>query len=221
MNAEAARRFVAGKLFAFTCFEGTTGSGRIFNDGSVAGMRAHAGQRARCASCACRPARCSPKGEAICSHVKGAFFNPCFDLNKTSDKSFRGAVSGFGFAYCDFTHGRGREMIASVGPSPDDKLPMPRSIRRATRSHAHAPAVVGRDSGAERAGRGADHAGHRGAVAVDGADRHARIGLAVTEAVYTSAAFDARGLLKAGRSPDGGAERDARPSSPAGLIAPV
>ena len=25
MNAEAARRFVAGKLFAFTCFEGSTG----------------------------------------------------------------------------------------------------------------------------------------------------------------------------------------------------
>jgi len=72
--------------------------------------------------------------------VKGAFFNPCFNLNKTSERSFRGAVSGFGFAYCDFTHGRGREMIASVGPLPDDKLPMPRSIRRASRSHAHAPA---------------------------------------------------------------------------------
>jgi hypothetical protein len=77
------------------------------------------------------------KGETVCSHVKGAFFNPCFNLNKTSERSFRGAVSGFGFAYCDFTHGRGREMIAAVGPSPDDKLPMPRSIRRATRSHAH------------------------------------------------------------------------------------
>jgi hypothetical protein len=38
MNAETARRFVAGKLFAFTCFEGSTGTGRIFNDGSVAGV---------------------------------------------------------------------------------------------------------------------------------------------------------------------------------------
>ena len=45
MNAEAARRFVAGKLFSFTCFEGSTGTGRIFNDGSVAGVDAHAGQR--------------------------------------------------------------------------------------------------------------------------------------------------------------------------------
>jgi len=38
MNAETARRFVAGKLFAFTCFEGSTGTGRIFHDGSVAGV---------------------------------------------------------------------------------------------------------------------------------------------------------------------------------------
>ena len=37
MNAEAARRFVAGKLFAFNCFDGSRGAGRIFGDGSVIG----------------------------------------------------------------------------------------------------------------------------------------------------------------------------------------
>jgi len=139
LGAEAARRFVAGKQFSFTCFEGTVGTGRIFGDGSVAGMLRIQGSG---------PVRFMrmpagtlfAKGETVCSQVKGAFFNPCFNLSKTSERSFRGAVSGFGFAYCDFTHGRGREMIASVGPSPDDKLPMPRSIRRASRSHAHAPA---------------------------------------------------------------------------------
>ena len=139
LGAEAARRFVAGKQFSFTCFEGTVGTGRIFGDGSVAGMLRIQGSG---------PVRFMrmpagtlfAKGETVCSHVKGAFFNPCFNLSKTSERSFRGAVSGFGFAYCDFTHGRGREMIASVGPSPDDKLPMPRSIRRASRSQAHAPA---------------------------------------------------------------------------------
>src|ERR1043165_8261362 len=139
LSAEAARRFVAGKQFAFSCFEGTVGTGRIFGDGSVAGMLRMQGSG---------PVRFMrlpagtlfAKGETVCSHVKGAFFNPCFNLNKTSEKSFRGTVSGFGFAYCDFTHGRGREMIASVGSSADDKLPMPRSIRRATRSQAHAPA---------------------------------------------------------------------------------
>ena len=139
LSAEAARRFVAGKQFSFSCFEGTVGSGRIFGDGSVAGMLRMQGSG---------PVRFMrlpagtlfAKGETVCSHVKGAFFNPCFNLSKTSERSFRGAVSGFGFAYCDFTHGRGREMIASVGSSPDDKLPMPRSIRRATRSQAHVPA---------------------------------------------------------------------------------
>ncbi len=37
MNAEQARQFIAGKVFAFTCVDGTRGSGRIHSDGSVAG----------------------------------------------------------------------------------------------------------------------------------------------------------------------------------------
>ena len=37
MNADEARRFVAGKVFAFTCFDGTRGAGRIFDDGGAAG----------------------------------------------------------------------------------------------------------------------------------------------------------------------------------------
>lgn len=147
LTADAARRFVVGKLFNFTCFEGTVGSGRIFNDGSVMGLVKIQGSG---------PARFMrmpsgtlfANGERVCSHVKGAFFNPCFNLNKTSEKSFRGAVSGFGFAYCDFTHGRGgrgREMVASVGAAPDDKLPMPtqRSIRRSVKpTPSHTTASV-------------------------------------------------------------------------------
>jgi hypothetical protein len=114
LNAEAARHFVAGKLFSFTCFEGSTGSGRIFHDGSVIGMVRMQGAG---------PVRFMrlpagslfPKGGAICSQVKGAFFNPCFDLNKTSANSFRGAISGFGFAYCDFTRGgRGESIQAAI-----------------------------------------------------------------------------------------------------------
>jgi hypothetical protein len=30
-------------------------------------------------------------------------FEPCFNLDKTNEASFRGSVSGLGFAYCDFT----------------------------------------------------------------------------------------------------------------------
>ena len=89
MNAETARRFVAGKLFAFTCFEGSTGTGRIFNDGSVAGvMRMKGDGPTRFMHLP--PGTLFPKESRICSNVKGAFFNPCFELNKTSDKSFRG-----------------------------------------------------------------------------------------------------------------------------------
>src|ERR1041385_6797517 len=115
MNAECARRFVAGKLFAFTCFEGTSGIGRIFNDGSVAGViRMNGNGNTRFMHLP--SGTLYPKEERICSNVKGAFFNPCFELTKTSEKSFRGAISGFGFAYCDFTR-RGHESVhASIAP---------------------------------------------------------------------------------------------------------
>jgi hypothetical protein len=140
MNAETARRFVAGKLFAFTCFEGSTGTGRIFNDGSVAGVMRMGGNG---------PTRFMhlpagslyPKEERICSNVKGAFFNPCFELNKTSDRSFRGAISGFGFAYCDFTR-RGHEtMHASVTPDAAAAATHV-SIRRGRKTQHEKPAAA-------------------------------------------------------------------------------
>src|SRR5689334_6471069 len=92
MNADAARKFVAGKHFAFTCFDGSVGQGRIFNDGAVAGVIKMGGSG---------PIRFMhlpagtlfANGEKVCSHVKGAFFNPCFNLDKTSANSFRGAIS--------------------------------------------------------------------------------------------------------------------------------
>jgi hypothetical protein len=37
LTPEAARRFVSGKLFAFNCFDGSRGAGRIYGDGSVIG----------------------------------------------------------------------------------------------------------------------------------------------------------------------------------------
>jgi len=134
MNADAARRFVAGKLFAFTCFEGSSGTGRIFNDGSVAGV-VRMGGNGNTRFMHLPPGTLYPKGEAICSNVKGAFFNPCFDLVKTSDKSFRGAISGFGFAYCEFTRrGRGETLQASIAPSEAPAISRV-SIRRGHRTH--------------------------------------------------------------------------------------
>ena len=37
LTPDAARHFVAGKLFAFNCFDGSRGAGRIYGDGSVIG----------------------------------------------------------------------------------------------------------------------------------------------------------------------------------------
>src|SRR5262249_6862388 len=37
LTADAAWRFVAGKLFAFNCFDGSRGAGSIYGDGSVIG----------------------------------------------------------------------------------------------------------------------------------------------------------------------------------------
>ena len=43
------------------------------------------------------------RGEAVCASLRGMLFEPCFHFEKTDDRSFRGSLSGLGFAYCDFT----------------------------------------------------------------------------------------------------------------------
>ena len=127
LNADAARRFVVGKLFSFTCFEGTAGYGRIFNDGSVAGVVKIQGSGPT-RFMHLPPGTLFTKGAAVCSSMKGAFFNPCFNLERTSDKSFRGAISGFGFAYCNFTRG-GNEVRTASASEGDPAAPPRRSIR--------------------------------------------------------------------------------------------
>jgi hypothetical protein len=102
MNAEVARRFVVGKLFAFSCFDGTRGAGRIYADGSVIGT-VQSGGRGPVKSVWLPAGTLRAKGDRVCASLKGALFEPCFNLNRTDDKSFRGSVAGMGFAYCDFT----------------------------------------------------------------------------------------------------------------------
>jgi len=110
MNASEAKRFVAGKVFAFTCFDGTRGAGRVFEDGGAAGAVQFSG------SGPIRHMRLpgntlQVRGEAVCASIKGIPFEPCFNLDKKDDRSFRGSVSGMGFAYCDFNHQGGRQML--------------------------------------------------------------------------------------------------------------
>ncbi len=103
LDAEAARHFVVGKLFAFTCFDGSRGAGRIYDDGSVIGTIQFRG--AGPVRSVWLPAgTLQVKGELVCASLKNMPFEPCFDLNRTDDQSFHGSVLGMDFAYCDFAH---------------------------------------------------------------------------------------------------------------------
>src|SRR3984957_4769180 len=110
MNAEEARRFVSGKVFSFTCFDGTRGAGRILDDMGAAGAVQFSG------SGPIRHLRLPGntlqiRGQAVCASIKGLPFEPCFNLDKQDERSFRGSVSGLSFAYCDFHHQGATQML--------------------------------------------------------------------------------------------------------------
>ena len=149
MNAEAARHFVAGKHFSFTCFEGSAGSGRIFHDGSVAGV-VRMGGSGPTRFVHMPPGTLYVRGDSICSNMKGAFFNPCFNLDKTGDRSFRGAISGFGFAYCDFRRG-GRAETIQASVATDITSSIQRSSIRRGRKPAEAKPAEAKSAEAKTA----------------------------------------------------------------------
>jgi hypothetical protein len=127
MNADEARRFVAGKVFAFTCFDGTRGAGRILDDMGAAGAVQFSGSG---------PVRhlrlpgntLQIRGEAVCASIKGIPFEPCFNLEKKDERSFRGSVSGMSFAYCDFNNQGAAQMLMARA------VARPRSLRRREQS---------------------------------------------------------------------------------------
>lgn len=130
MTADEARRFVAGKVFAFTCFDGTRGAGRILDDMGAAGSIQISG------SGPIRHVRLpgntlQVRGQSVCASLKGVPFEPCFNLDKRDDRSFRGSVSGMGFAYCDFRHqGGGHQMLMARS------VARPRSLHATTEGRA-------------------------------------------------------------------------------------
>jgi len=112
MNADEARRFVVGKLFNYTCFEGTRGQGRVLENGAVVGSIQLQGQ-GRMRYAALPAGTLHVDGGSVCATLRGLPMQPCFTLTKLGENSFRGAVSGLGFAYCDFTRsGAGRDHLA-------------------------------------------------------------------------------------------------------------
>src|SRR3989449_11628323 len=93
LSPEAARRFVTGKLFAFNCFDGSRGAGHIYGDGSVIGTIQFRGAGpARTVSLP--PGTLRVRGEAVCASLQGMAFEPCFYLEKTTERSFRGSWVG-------------------------------------------------------------------------------------------------------------------------------
>jgi hypothetical protein len=84
-----ARAFVVGKLFAYSCFDGTAAlpAGTITADGN-----------------------------SICAHLSGLPIEPCFKVRRIDDQSFRGSIAGFDFAYCDFYQRQPRAQLMSRFP---------------------------------------------------------------------------------------------------------
>jgi hypothetical protein len=126
MTADEARRFVAGKVFAFSCADGTRGTGRILDDFGAAGAVQFNGAGA------VRHVRLPGntlqiRGQAVCASIKGLPFEPCFNLDKRDERSFRGSVSGMGFAYCDFRHQGAQQMLMARSVSRPRSL-QPRSV---------------------------------------------------------------------------------------------
>jgi hypothetical protein len=134
MTAEEARKFVAGKVFAFTCFDGTRGAGRLLDDMGAAGAVQFSG------SGPVRHVRLPGntlqiRGQSVCASLRGLPFEPCFNLDKMDEASFRGSVSGMGFAYCEFHHQGGASMLMARA------VARPRA-RSADASHAEVTARV-------------------------------------------------------------------------------
>ena len=136
MTADEARRFVAGKVFAFTCVDVTRGAGRVLEDLGAAGSVQFNGagpvRRVRLPGNTLQI-----RGQSVCASIKGLPFEPCFNLDKKDERSFRGSVSGMGFAYCDFRHqGGGHQMLMARS------VARPRSLHAAEARSADARAEV-------------------------------------------------------------------------------
>jgi hypothetical protein len=141
MNADEARRFVTGKVFAFSCFDGTRGAGRVLDDLGATGSIQFSGAG---------PVRhvrlpgntLQIRGQAVCASIKGIPFEPCFNLDKRDDRSFRGSVSGMGFAYCDFRHQGASQMLMARAVARPRSLHASEPRRSADASHTEISARV-------------------------------------------------------------------------------
>jgi hypothetical protein len=123
LGPEQARAFVVGKLFAYTCFDGTAGMGRVFSDGSVVGT-IQPGGRGQVRFAALPAGTIRVDGSAMCAHLSGLLISPCFRVQKIDYRSFRGSIAGLGFAYCDFQQRNPRAQVINRTPAPARGMPV-------------------------------------------------------------------------------------------------
>ncbi|HXX03575.1 MAG TPA: hypothetical protein VEJ37_04515 [Xanthobacteraceae bacterium] len=125
LGPEQARAFVIGKLFAYTCFDGTAGMGRIFPDGSVVGTIRVSGQ-GETHFATLPPGTMRVQAGAMCAHLAGLPIEPCFKVEKIDYRSFRGSINGMAFAYCDFRQHNPRAQLTASnrGPEPVRTAPV-------------------------------------------------------------------------------------------------
>ena len=141
MNADEARKFVAGKVFAFNCFDGTRGAGRVFDDLGASGSIQFSGAG---------PVRhvrlpgntLQIRGQSVCASIKGLPFEPCFNLDRRDERTFRGSVSGMGFAYCEFRHQGAAQMLMARAVARPRSLHPSEPTRSADASRAEVTARV-------------------------------------------------------------------------------
>ncbi|MBX6327745.1 MAG: hypothetical protein IRY89_04160 [Pseudolabrys sp.] len=128
MSVEEARRFVVGKVFHYTCFEGTRGSGRVNADGSVVGSIQIRGE-GQVRYAALPPGTIQVRGDSVCASLRGLPIQPCFNLERIDANSFRGSIAGLGFAYCDFTRGHVRARLVHHNPRREERAAAPLALR--------------------------------------------------------------------------------------------
>ena len=141
MNADEARKFVAGKVFAFNCFDGTRGAGRVLDDLGASGSIQFSGAG---------PVRhvrlpgntLQIRGQSVCASIKGLPFEPCFNLDRRDERTFRGSVSGMGFAYCEFRHQGAAQMLMARAVTRPRSLHPSEPTRSADASRAEVTARV-------------------------------------------------------------------------------
>jgi hypothetical protein len=90
LDAEAARQFIAGKLFVFTCADGSRGAARAYDDGSVIGtIQFHGSELARPVWPPTETLKLT--GDTVCASLNGAEL--CFAVMATAPNGARYRLS--------------------------------------------------------------------------------------------------------------------------------